>query len=165
MSSDDEDVETFQAVGADAEKTYPIKAGEIKKGHIVVLKGFPCKVTEYSTSKTGKHGHAKANITGVDIFTAKKYTEVCPTSHNMYSPFVEIKNYQLSDISEDGFCTLMTEDGDTREDIKIPDQDAPDPELGPKIRAVFEEGSKDVFVIVTKALDSECITGFKTGTE
>ena len=39
-----------------------------------MLKGFPCKVIEYITSKTGKHGHAKAKITGLDIFTGKKYT-------------------------------------------------------------------------------------------
>jgi len=40
-----------------------------------MLKGFPCKVVDYSTSKAGKHGHAKATIVGVDIFTGnyKKY--------------------------------------------------------------------------------------------
>ena len=46
----------------------------MKKGAHAMLKGFPCKVIEYSTSKTGKHGHAKAKITGLDIFTGKKYT-------------------------------------------------------------------------------------------
>jgi translation initiation factor 5A len=35
---------------------------------VVLLKGQPCKVIEMTTSKTGKHGHAKANITGIDIF-------------------------------------------------------------------------------------------------
>ncbi len=41
---------------------------------------------DISTSKTGKHGHAKANITALDIFTGKKLTEVKPTSANLYAP-------------------------------------------------------------------------------
>ena len=33
-----------------------------------------------------QHGHAKANITGVDIFTGNKYMDVSPTSHTMSAP-------------------------------------------------------------------------------
>lgn len=32
----------------------------------------PCRVVEVTTSKPGKHGHAKANITAIDIFNGKK---------------------------------------------------------------------------------------------
>ena len=38
-----------------------------------MLKGYPCKVTDYSTAKPGKHGSAKATIVGTDIFTGKKH--------------------------------------------------------------------------------------------
>ena len=148
--SDEEDQETFEAVGADAEKTYPIRAGEVKKGMIVLLKGFPCKVVEMTTSKTGKHGHAKANITGVDIFTGKKCQDISPTSHNMAAPFVTVTNWMITDVSDDGFASLMNEGGETREDLKLPDQDSPDPELGSKIRELLASAEKDVFVVVTK---------------
>ena len=29
----------------------------------------PCKIVEMSTSKTGKHGHAKVHLVALDIFT------------------------------------------------------------------------------------------------
>ena len=41
---------------------------------------------EYSTSKTGKHGHAKAKIAALDIFTGKRLEDAQPTSHNMSAP-------------------------------------------------------------------------------
>jgi hypothetical protein len=41
------------------------------------------QVVDVSTSKTGKHGHAKCNFTCIDIFTGKKYEEMTPSSHNM----------------------------------------------------------------------------------
>jgi translation initiation factor 5A len=53
-----------------------------------MLKGFPCKVTEYSTAKPGKHGAAKATIVGNDIFTGKKYEDGGPTSSNIMVPSV-----------------------------------------------------------------------------
>ena len=67
--------EKFEKTDAGASDSYPLAAGSIKKGSFMVFKGRPCKVVAYTTAKTGKHGHAKASITGIDIFTGKKYED------------------------------------------------------------------------------------------
>jgi translation initiation factor 5A len=61
----------------------PAQASNIKKGSFMILKNRPCKVIEVKTSKTGKHGHAKCNITGTCVLTGNKCNEVHPASHNV----------------------------------------------------------------------------------
>ena len=94
------------------------------------------QVVEVSTSKTGKHGHAKCHFVAIDIFNGKKLEDIVPSSHNcdvislqlsshvwFYSsngtvfiilhisvllqvPHVNRTDYQLIDISEDGFVSF-----------------------------------------------------------
>ena len=61
----------------------------------MVIKNRPCKIVEMSTSKTGKHGHAKVHLVGIDIFTGKKLEDLSPSTHNMEVPNVIRKEYQL----------------------------------------------------------------------
>jgi hypothetical protein len=44
------------------------------------------QIVEYSTSKTGKHGHAKAKFSALDIFTGRRHEGTMPTSHNVEAP-------------------------------------------------------------------------------
>merc|ERR1719371_11113 len=85
------------------------------------LKGHPCKVVDYSTSKTGKHGHAKAHIIGIDIFTGKKCEDLCPTSHNMSVPNVNKDEYTVMDVGDDGTLSLLTAAGEPKDDLNLPD--------------------------------------------
>lgn len=150
--ADAHDLEVEAAGDAGASQTVPVQAGALKKGSHVCIKGFPCKVVELTTSKTGKHGHAKANITALDIFTGKKYEDVAPTSHTLHSPVVNRSEYQLVDVDHENFCSLMDDKGDTREDLKL----YADNEVHAKIKDDFEAG-KSIAVIVLKAMNQEKI--------
>jgi len=119
------------------------------------MKGFPCKIMEMSTSKTGKHGHAKVHLVGIDIFTQRKYEDLCPSTHNLDVPEVTRTDYQLVDISDDGFVSLMKADGSTKDDLKVPVG-----ELGDQIKDAFGEG-KDVMVTVQGAMNQEAIIVWK----
>lgn len=92
----------FESTDAGASKTFPQQAGTIRKSGHIVIKGRPCKVVDVSTSKTGKHGHAKCHFVAVDIFTSKKVEDLQPSSHNCDVPVVNRVEYQLIDISDDG---------------------------------------------------------------
>ncbi|KAI8466066.1 MAG: eukaryotic elongation factor 5A hypusine, DNA-binding OB fold-domain-containing protein [Monoraphidium minutum] len=126
----------------------------------MVAKGHPCKVVDVSTSKTGKHGHAKCNFVCVDIFTGKKYEEMTPSSHNMDVPNVSRMEYTLLDINEEGFCTLMMENGDTREDLMLPKGTEESDKLTESIRELFS-GGQELTVGVLKAMGEEMINSVK----
>jgi translation initiation factor 5A len=60
-----------------------------------VIKGHPCKVIDTKVSKTGKHGHAKVHMIGQDIFSCKRYEEICPSTHNMEVPNISRIEYTV----------------------------------------------------------------------
>ncbi|KAG0612810.1 hypothetical protein M758_6G053900 [Ceratodon purpureus] len=145
MSDDEHQFESKADAGAS--KTFPQQAGTIRKGAHLVIKGRPCKVVDVSTSKTGKHGHAKCHFVAIDIFTGKKLEDIVPSSHNCDVPEVVRTDYQLIDISEDGFTSLLTDSGDTKDDLRLPTDDA----LLKQLKEGFTDG-KDLVVTVMSVM-------------
>eukprot|EP00043_Microstomoeca_roanoka_P004880 m.52421 g.52421 ORF g.52421 m.52421 type:complete len:153 (-) comp12700_c1_seq1:381-839(-) len=148
-------MEEFQA-DSGASEMYPMQCSSLRKNGYVVIKDRPCKITDMSTSKTGKHGHAKVNLVGVDIFTGKKYEDICPSTHNMNVPVVKRNDYQLIDIDGD-YLTLMSDDGDTREDLKKSDIEAG---ILDDVLARHANG-EDMLVTVLAAMGTEQIVQVK----
>ena len=145
---------TFENADAGASATYPMQCSALRKNGFVVIKGRPCKIVDMSTSKTGKHGHAKVHLVALDIFTGKKLEDLSPSTHNLEGPFVKRSEYQLLDI-DDGYLSLMTMDGETKDDVK-----APEGELGDSMQAAFDEG-KDLMVTIISAMGEEAAISFK----
>jgi len=163
----DENVE-FEKTDAGASHTYPQQAGEIRKGSHLMIKGHPCKCVEVSTSKTGKHGHAKAHIVGIDIFTGKKMEDLCPTSHNLDVPFVKRTEYQVLMVEEStGQVSLLCADGTPKDDLNLPTYTAEgnatdeDESIAKELLKEMNSGEKQVFAIVQSAVGKEKIVGVK----
>lgn len=72
-----------------------MQCSALRKNGFVVIKNRPCKIVDMSTSKTGKHGHAKVHLVALDIFTGKKLEDLCPSTHNMDVPVVKRSEYTL----------------------------------------------------------------------
>ncbi|XP_061553079.1 eukaryotic translation initiation factor 5A-2 [Phycodurus eques] len=147
----------FDGGESGASATYPIQASALRKNGYVMLKGRPCKIVDMSTSKTGKHGHAKVHLVGLDLFTGKKYDDICPSTHNMNVPNVARVDYQVLGCN-DGFLSLMDDSAETRDDLRLPEGD-----LAKEIEKKIE--CEDSFLVtVLKALSEEQVVAIKAQT-
>lgn len=148
-SIEEQDFSVAATGSANASLTTPTQASALRKGGFVLMKGHPCKISLMTTSKPGKHGHAKISLEAYDIFTHKKYEEVSPAHANVDVPIVVRREYLLLMI-DGGYLSLFDNDnGDTKDDVKVPEG-----EMGEKVRKMMRSG-KDVLVVVLGAMGIE----------
>ncbi|XP_060078105.1 eukaryotic translation initiation factor 5A-1-like [Ylistrum balloti] len=154
-SGDVEDTE-FATAESGFSLTYPQQCSALRKNGHVVIKEHPCKIVEMSTSKTGKHGHAKVHLVGIDIFTQKKYEDICPSTHNMSVPVVTRCDRQVVDIStDDGYMSLLDGAGELSQ-VRTPQGD-----LGKDIKEKFEKGD-DLTVTLINAMGEVAVQSVKS---
>merc|ERR1712146_708265 len=100
-------------------------------------------------------GHAKCHIVALDIFTSKKYEDLCPAGHNIDVPFIKRTEMQcLTADPETGNVSLLKDpdSGDTKDDLNLPDRPKigeptdEDKKLAKAIVEDVEKGEKDVFL-------------------
>ena len=151
----------FEGGDADAGVVENSEAGQIRVGGYIVIRDRPCKVSAVSTSKTGKHGHAKCNFVAIDIFTGKKLEDIIPSTHNAHVPFVVRGEYSIIDIDADGFITMMDDQGTSREDVKLPTW--PD-SMAMDMQKAFDDG-KNLVCTVMSAMKHEQVVAWKEESE
>jgi len=104
--------------------------GDLKKGSYIVIDGEPCRIVEYSTAKTGKHGSAKAHVVAIGIFTGQKKTLVAPVDTKVQVPVIEKRVAQvIADLG--GSVQLM--DMETYETFEV-EKPADEPELAAALK-------------------------------
>ena len=117
----------------------PTELGSLKVGSYILLlvsdqpTGEPCRITEYDTSKPGKHGSAKARIVAVGIYDGQKRPHVGPVSMQVHVPLIDKRTGQIISIVG---SKIQVMDSETFETI---DADMIDEELG----GTLEQG-KDI---------------------
>jgi len=98
MPSEDETFENTDAGASMCEKT---DTNRLKPGSLVMIKGNPCKVTEVTTAKPGKHGSAKVIMKGKDILTDKVYDCTYHAGDMVDAPICKRTEYTLLNIDDE----------------------------------------------------------------
>lgn len=100
----------------------PADLGSLKIGSYILLPvgdqatGEPCRITEYDTSKPGKHGAAKARIVGMGIFDGQKRPHVGPVSMQVHVPLIDKRTGQIISIVGD---VIQVMDSETFETLDV----------------------------------------------
>ena len=150
MSDQDE---TFENTDAGASQCTKVESNRLKPGSAVMIKGNPCKVTEVSTAKPGKHGSAKVILKGKDILTLKVYECTFHSGDMVDAPIIDRTEYTLVNIDDTALC-LLTKDGEMKEDVNLPEEEHL-ADIKKKIVEIFEAGKKECLITVIKTLGKE----------
>ncbi|MEC7711772.1 MAG: translation initiation factor IF-5A [Thermoproteota archaeon] len=97
----------------------PTELGSLKIGSYILLPvsdqptGDPCRITEFDTSKPGKHGAAKARIVGVGVFDGQKRPHVGPVSMQVHVPLIDKRAGQIISVTGSNFQLMDSETFET----------------------------------------------------
>lgn len=87
----------------------------------------------------------KVNLVAIDIFTGKKYTDICPSTHNMQVPIVTKTEMMVVDVvAARDYISLMEDNGSLRSDLRLPEGD-----LATDIRTKYDGLRDDQMLMVS----------------
>ena len=138
----------------------PTQASELKVGHYICINDRPCKITDLTDSKTGKHGGRKIHFFTTDLFNEKKYEHCIMSKQHADSPVVTKTEYQLMDIDEKNVVSYLDENMIEQTDLFLPHSCEDDLELAEQIKKHFENND-EIYISVISAMDIREIKGFR----
>lgn len=98
-----------------------VPASSMQKGKYVVVDGIACRVVNISTSRPGKHGHAKVRIEAIGLIDDKKREMVVPGHDNVETPIIEKKNAQVLYVHGNKVNVMDSESHEVF-DLDVPDE-------------------------------------------
>lgn len=73
----------------------PADVGALRVGGYVIVDNEPCRVSNLTKSKPGKHGAAKARVVAIGVFDGTKRTFVKPVDAQIEVPLIEKRTGQV----------------------------------------------------------------------
>jgi translation initiation factor 5A len=73
----------------------PVELGALKVGSYVMVEDEPCRIVNYTKSKPGKHGSAKARVVAIGVFDGVKRSFVKPVNSQVEVPIIEKRSGQV----------------------------------------------------------------------
>jgi translation initiation factor 5A len=110
----------------------PMDLGALRVGSYIIIDGEPCRIMNYTKSKPGKHGSAKARIVALGVFDEAKRTLVKPVSAQVEVPIIEKRGGQVIALLP---STVQVMDLETYEILEAP---LPEEEIRSKLASGIE---------------------------
>lgn len=73
----------------------PVDVGSLRVGSYVIVDDEPCRIVDFTKSKPGKHGSAKARIVAIGVFDGAKRSFVRPVSAQVEVPMIDKRTGQV----------------------------------------------------------------------
>merc|ERR1711998_570319 len=159
----EEEDENFEVTDAGSSMCEKTDTNRLKNGSLVMMKGNPCKVTDVSTAKPGKHGSAKVITKGKDILTAKVYECTFHAGDMVDAPIVKRTEYTLLNV-DDQVLELLDPNGEVKSDVNLPEVEHLK-EVAENLKKIFEEGKKECLVTVLNCMGKEQVMKVREGQE
>ena len=132
---------------ADDQQITKVQPEALKKPGFAIIQGMPCRITEINHKpKATANGNKRLHLVGTHIDTGKKYEDTLNLTagfHGIDVPVTSKASFALCDVdASTGFLSLLTDDGDTKEDVALSraGDDSGFDAVGAEIVRRFEEG-------------------------
>ena len=155
--------EEFETGDAGASKCEKVDSNRLKVGSLVMIKGCPCKVTDVSTAKPGKHGSAKVILKGRDILTAKTYECTYHAGDMVDAPITSREEYTCLSY-DDTALSLLDKQGEMKEDVNLPEAEHLK-DVAQSIKKIIDEGKKECLVTVLNCMGTELAIEVREGAD